>query len=83
MGPLRLQQTAGVAPRTERARLILPSGLARYLGDFARWHKIANLAQDVEPASGWFDRVFIFQVCRVAGLNRQTYTFWGFSAGWL
>jgi hypothetical protein len=53
------------------------------LGDFARWHKIANLAQDVEPASGWFDRVFIFQVCRVAGLNRQTYTFWGFSAGWL
>jgi hypothetical protein len=53
------------------------------LGDFARWHKIANLAQDVERASGWFDRVFIFQACRAAGLNRQANTFLGFSVGWL
>jgi hypothetical protein len=57
--------------------------LSRDFGDFVRWNKIANLAQDVQLASCWFDRVFLFHACRAAGLNRQANTFFSFSVGWL
>jgi hypothetical protein len=78
MGQLRVQQADGMAPRTECARVILHSGLSRYFGDFVLWNKIANLAQDVELAPCWLDRVFLFHACRVAGLNRQANTFLDF-----
>jgi hypothetical protein len=81
MSQLRAQQAHGVAPRTERARLIFYASLPCYLGDFVFWNKIANLAQDVELASCWFDRVF--HACRVAGLYGQANTFLRFSVGWL
>jgi hypothetical protein len=46
------------------------------------WNQIANLAQNVKPATCWFDGFFVFHPCRVAGLKRQANTF-SFSVGWL
>jgi hypothetical protein len=48
-----------------RAR-ILGSGLTSYLGDLMLRNVIANLAEDVEVGSCWFD-FFVFHTCRVAG----------------
>ena len=63
MRQLRVQQADGVAPRTERARLIFYASLPRYLGDFMLRNKIANLAQNVELPSCWFDLCFSCLPC--------------------
>jgi hypothetical protein len=45
-------------------------------------NEVANLPQDVELGTGWFGLLFCHP-CRVAGSNRQTNTFFRFSAGWV
>jgi hypothetical protein len=56
-----------MAPRAEGARLILHARVASYFADKMRRNKVANLAQDVEVGSCWFD--FYFHPCLVAGLQ--------------
>jgi hypothetical protein len=73
-----------MAPRRERPGHILRSGLP---GDFAYlmlWNEVANLAQDVELGSCWFDFVF-FHPCLVAGSTGQANTFsffYGMAVKW-
>ena len=55
MTDLGVQQADRVAPRAEGARLILHARLSRDLRDFVFGNEIANLAQDVKPATCWFD----------------------------
>jgi hypothetical protein len=82
MAQLSIQQADCVAPGTERARLILHARLPRYLGDQVFRNEIANLAQNVKPASCWLE-LFVFHACLVAGSNHQANTFYQFSVGWL
>ena len=81
MRKLCLQQADGVTPGRDGTGFY--AGFPGYLGDLVRRNKIANLAQDVELGSCWFDEFFLFHACRVAGLNRQANTFFRFPVGWL
>jgi len=80
MGQLPIEQTHHMAPRRKRARLILRSGSSRYFGDFVQRNKIANLAQDGELTSCWFD-AFLFHPGLVAQAKRQANTFPSKTAG--
>ena len=74
MAKLGMRETNDMAPRTERARLIFCARSSRdplYLG---LWNKLADLAQDGEVRTCWFD-FFLFHPCLVAGLKLQTNTF--------
>jgi hypothetical protein len=62
MAQLSIQQADGVAPGTERARLILHAGLPRCFGDLVFRNEIANLAQNVNPASRRLE-LFVFHAC--------------------
>jgi hypothetical protein len=70
MGQLRIGQTHHMAPRLERARLILRPGWPRNFGDQVLGNKIANLVQDAELGTGWGYFEFIHP-CRVAGARKK------------
>ncbi len=70
MAQLRIAQAHHVAPRCERARLILRPGGPRNFGDQVLGNKIANLAQDAELGAGWGYFEFIHP-CRVAGAHKK------------
>jgi hypothetical protein len=70
MGQLRIGQTHHMAPRLERARLILRPGCPRNFSNQVLGNKIANLVQDAELGSGWGSFEFIHP-CRVAGERKK------------
>jgi hypothetical protein len=59
-----------MAPRAERARLILRPGGPRNFTDQVLGNKIANLSQDAELGAGWGYFEFIHP-CRVAGARKK------------
>ena len=65
MGGLRMNQTDQMAPRTERARFLVNTGLLRQLGNQMRWNQTVNLPQDGKLPAAW-NGCFIHP-CRVAG----------------
>src|SRR5947207_7558853 len=70
MGQLRIAQAHHVAPRAERAGLVLRPGGARNFRDQVQGNKIANLSQDAELGAGWGYFEFIHP-CRVAGARKK------------
>src|SRR5947207_2389996 len=74
VGELSLAQSDHMTPRAEGPGLIFGSGLASYFGNLLLWNVIANLAQDVELGTCWFDFCF-FHACLVAGSKSQANTF--------
>src|SRR5258708_5479348 len=70
MGQLCIAQAHHMAPRRERARLILRPGGPRNFGDQVLGNKIANLLQDAELGAGWGYFEFIHP-CRVAGARKK------------
>src|SRR6266508_2450139 len=81
MGQLGIEQADHVTPRFEGARPLLRAGIPRNSGDLMRRNVVANLAQNVELTSCWFDGFLFFHPCRVAGSKRQANTFF-FSILW-
>src|SRR5258708_23962489 len=74
MGQLCIAQAHHMAPRRERARLILRPGGPRNFGDQVLGNKIANLLQDAELGAGWGYFEFIHP-CRVAGARKSSSPF--------
>jgi len=70
MGQLRIAQAHHMAPRAERARLILRPGGPCNFRDQVLGNKIANLSQDAELGAGWGYFEFIHP-CRVAGARKK------------
>jgi hypothetical protein len=74
MTQLGIQQINDMAPRADSARLFGHAGLTGDFGDFMLRNEIANLAQDVELGTRWFD-CFLFHPCRVAGSKHHANAF--------
>ena len=70
VSPLRRGQTHHMAPRLERARLVLRPGDPCYFRHQMLGNKIANLAQDAELGPGWGSFALIHP-CRGAGAYKQ------------
>jgi hypothetical protein len=79
---LGVEQAYDVAPGIEGAGLLLGSGVARDFGNQMLRNKIANLAQEVEFASGW-NSFELIHPCRVAGANKKFQPILSNPVGWL
>src|SRR6266481_2621138 len=80
MAQLGIDLTDHMAPRRKGARFVLGPGTPGDFGYLVLRNKIANLAQDVEFGSCWFDFVF-FHPRLVAGFTESFQHFFVKSMG--
>lgn len=82
MAQLRIDKANHMAPRRERARLVLDPSGSRQPGHQMRRNKIANLPQDVELRPCWVD-VSFFHPLPCGRVQTSSQHFFHFPVGWL
>jgi hypothetical protein len=82
MGQLGIDLAHDMTPRREGARLVLGPRRPGDLRDATLRNDIADLPQNVELGTCWFDW-FVFHPCLVAGRHGQANTFFAKTVGWL